>query len=199
MKRLAKYFFQGILYILPVALTIYIVVAVFRLTDGLLGRYFIALGVDIPGLGLLASVVLITAVGLLGHWFVSRRLLESIDTLFGRVPLVKTIYTVIKDTMNALVGNRSSFTKAVMIGLPGDERIKVLGFITAEELASFGLKDYVAVYILQSMQWAGITILVPRSRVELLDVSPEKALQFIVSAGITGRNHFNGRSSAPGA
>jgi uncharacterized membrane protein len=199
MKRFAKYFFQGILLILPVALTIYIVVFVFQLTDSLLGRYFIALGVDIPGLGLLTSVILITVVGLLGNWFVSRRLLDYIDTLFGRVPLVKSIYTVIKDTLNALVGNRSSFTKAVMIGLPGDNEIKVLGFITAEELTSFGLKDYVAVYVLQSMQWAGFTLLVPRSRVELLDVSPERALQFIVSAGITGKNHFNGRSGGPGA
>jgi uncharacterized membrane protein len=86
-----------------------------------------------------------------------------------------------------------------MIGLPGDNEIKVLGFITAEELTSFGLKDYVAVYVLQSMQWAGFTLLVPRSRVELLDVSPERALQFIVSAGITGKNHFNGRSGGPGA
>jgi uncharacterized membrane protein len=110
MKRFAKYFFQGILLILPVALTIYIVVFVFQLTDSLLGRYFIALGVDIPGLGLLTSVILITVVGLLGNWFVSRRLLDYIDTLFGRVPLVKSIYTVIKDTLNALVGNRSSFT-----------------------------------------------------------------------------------------
>ena len=199
MKRLANYFFKGILFILPVALTIYIVVAVFQLTDSLLGRYFIALGVDIPGLGLLASVVLITLLGLLGNWFVSRRLLDYIDILFGRVPLVKTVYTVIKDTMSALVGNRSSFTKAVMIGLPGDERIKVLGFITAEDLTTFGLKDYVAVYVLQSMQWAGFTLLVPRSSVELLDVSPERALQFIVSAGITGRNHSNGKSGMPGA
>lgn len=199
MKRLANYFFQGILFILPVALTIYIVVAVFNLTDSLLGRYFIAVGIDIPGLGLLASVVLITALGLLGNWFVSRRLLDYIDIIFGKVPLVKTVYTVIKETMSALVGNRSSFTKAVMIGLPGDERIKVLGFITAEDLATFGLKDYVAVYVLQSMQWAGITLLVPRSRVELLDISPEKALQFIVSAGITGRNHSNGRSGIPRA
>jgi len=134
MKRFAKYFFQGILLILPIALTIYIVVFVFQLTDSVLGRYFIALGVDIPGLGLLTSVVLITLVGLLGNWFVSRRLLDYIDGLFGRVPLVKSIYNVIKDTLNALVGNRSSFAKVVMIRLPGDDELKILGFITAEEL-----------------------------------------------------------------
>lgn len=199
MKRFAKYFFQGILLILPIALTIYIVVFVFQLTDSLLGRYFIALGVDIPGLGLLTSVVLITLVGLLGNWFVSRRLLDYIDGLFGRVPLVKSIYNVIKDTLNALVGNRSSFAKVVMIRLPGDDELKILGFITAEELECFGLKDHVAVYILQSMQWAGFTLLVPKSRVQYLEISPDKALQFIVSAGITSKNKTNGKMAVLGA
>lgn len=194
MKRLAKYFLQGVLVLLPIALTIYIVVMVFQLTDSILGRYFLAMGIDVPGLGLLATLVLITLVGLLGNWFVSRRMLDYIDYLFGNMPLIKMIYNIIKDTMHALVGNRSSFAKVVMIGLPGDEEIKLLGFITAEELNWFGLKDYVAVYILQSMQWAGFTLLVPRSRIEFLDVSPDRALQFIVSAGITGKNaNSNGK------
>jgi uncharacterized membrane protein len=187
------------LILLPTVLTIYIVVAVFRLTDSILGRYFIAMGVNIPGLGLLTTVVLITMVGLLGNWFVSRRMLDYIDDLFSRVPLVKIIYGIIKDTMNALVGNRSSFAKVVMIRLPGDDELKILGFITAEELECFGLKDHVAVYILQSMQWAGFTLLAPKSRVEYLDISPDKALQFIVSAGITSKNKTNGKMAVLGA
>jgi uncharacterized membrane protein len=55
MKNLAKYFFQGILILLPIVLTIYIVVAVFKITDSILGRYFVALGINIPGLGLLTT------------------------------------------------------------------------------------------------------------------------------------------------
>lgn len=199
MKHLAKYFFQGILILLPIVLTVYIVVAVFQLTDSMLGRYFIALGINIPGLGLLTTVVVIILVGLLGNRLASRRMLDYIDSLFSKVPLVKVIYTIIKDTMNTLVGNRSSFAKVVLIRLPGDDDIKVLGFITAEELDFFGLKDHVAVYILQSMQWAGFTLLVPRSRVEYLDVSPEKALQFVVSAGLTGNNHANGKTADMGS
>jgi len=195
MKYLAKYFFQGILVLLPIALTIYIVVAVFKLTDSILGRYFIALGVNIPGLGLLTTIVLITLVGLLGNWFVSRRMLGYIDYFFGNVPLVKVIYNIIKNTINVLVSNRSTFGKVVMINLPGDDEVKILGFITSEELECFGLKDHVAVYILQSMQWAGFTLLVPKSRVEYLNVSPDEALQFIVSAGITGKNNSNGKTS----
>ncbi|PIP08671.1 MAG: hypothetical protein COX51_03250 [Syntrophobacteraceae bacterium CG23_combo_of_CG06-09_8_20_14_all_50_8] len=193
MKKLAKYFFQGILILLPIVLTIYIVVAVFRLIDSILGRYFIAMGVNIPGLGLLTTVVLIIIVGLLGKWFVSRRMLDYIDHLLGNMPLVKIIYNIIKDTTNALVGKRSSFAKVVMIRLPGDDDVKILGFITTEELEFFGLNDHAAVYILQSMQWAGFTLLVPKSRLEYLNVSPDKALQFIVSAGITGKNNSNGK------
>ena len=188
MKQLAKYFFQGILILLPIVLTVYIVFLVFNFIDNILGRYFIAMGINIPGLGLLATVIIIIMVGFLGSWLASRRMLDYIDHLFGRVPLVKTIYTLIKDTMNTLLGKRSSFAKVVMISLPGDKEIKMLGFITNEELECFGLKDYVAVYILQSMQWAGFTLLVPKERAEHLDVSPDKALQFIVSAGITGKN-----------
>ena len=188
MRILVKYFLQGILILLPIALTIYIVVAVFRLTDSILGRYFIALGINIPGLGLLTTLVIITLVGLLGSWFVSRRLLEYVDYLFGNVPLVRLVYNIIKDTIHSLVGNRSSFARVVMFSLPGDEEVKLLGFVTAEEDDLFGLKDYVAVYILQSMQWAGFTLLVPKKNVQFLDVSADRALQFIISAGITGKN-----------
>jgi len=120
-------------------------------------------------------------------------MLDYIDHLLGNMPLVKIIYNIIKDTTNALVGKRSSFAKVVMIRLPGDDDVKILGFITTEELEFFGLNDHAAVYILQSMQWAGFTLLVPKSRLEYLNVSPDKALQFIVSAGITGKNNSNGK------
>ncbi|NPV91205.1 MAG: DUF502 domain-containing protein [Firmicutes bacterium] len=187
MKRLAKYFLQGVLVLLPITLTIYIVIWVFNLTDNILGQYyFMFLGVKIHGLGLLTTIALITLVGILSNWFVSRSLIDYIDRLFGSMPLVKLIYGIIKDTMNALVGSRSSFSKVVMVRLPGNEQIKLLGFVTAEEIEWLNNKDLVAVYILQSMQWAGFTILVPKDSIEFLDVSADRALQFIVSAGMTG-------------
>jgi len=91
--------------------------------------------------------------------------------------------------MNALLGRKSSFAKVVMIDLPGGNDIKILGFITKEDLEIFGLKDHIAVYILQSMQWAGFTLLVPKSQVQELDVKPDEALKFIVSAGISGNRN----------
>jgi uncharacterized membrane protein len=188
MKAIIKYFFKGILILTPIALTIYIVVNVFRLTDNILGRYFIAWGVDIPGLGILTTALIIILVGFLGTRLASQRVLAYIDSLFGRMPLIKIIYNTTKDIMNALLGRKSSFAKVVMIDLPGDNDIKILGFVTKENLEIFGLKDYIAVYILQSMQWAGFTLLVPKSRIREIDVKPDEALKFIVSAGISGHN-----------
>ncbi|MGI6648751.1 MAG: DUF502 domain-containing protein [Bacillota bacterium] len=188
MKKLFSYFIQGILTFLPIALTVYIVVAVFKITDGIIGKYFIAWGVDIPGLGLLTSLILITLVGVLSSWFLSRKVFVFIDRIFGNMPLVKMVYSIIKDTVNALLGKKDYFGKVALINLPGDDQIKILGFVTAEEAECFGLKDHVAVYIMQSMQWAGFTVLIPKERVELIDVKTEQALQFIVSAGITGKD-----------
>ncbi|HNS55531.1 MAG TPA: DUF502 domain-containing protein [Smithellaceae bacterium] len=189
MKKFVTYFFKGILILVPIVLTIYIVVIVFQLTDSILGRYFVALGIKIPGLGLLTTIVLIILVGFLGTQVASGRIFNYIDGLFGKLPLIKIIYNTIKDIMNALLGRKSSFAKVVMIDLPGGDDIKILGFITKEDLEIFGLKDHIAVYILQSMQWAGFTLLVPRSQVQELDVKPDEALKFIVSAGISGNRN----------
>ena len=189
MKKFVTYFFKGILILVPIVLTIYIVVIVFQLTDSILGRYFVALGINIPGLGLLTTIVLIILVGFLGTQVASGRIFNYIDGLFGKLPLIKIIYNTIKDIMNALLGRKSSFAKEVMIDLPGGNDIKILGFITKEDLEIFGLKDHIAVYILQSMQWAGFTLLVPRSQVQELDVKPDEALKFIVSAGISGNRN----------
>ncbi|MEQ8182169.1 MAG: DUF502 domain-containing protein [Smithellaceae bacterium] len=189
MKKFVTYFFKGILILVPIVLTIYIVVIVFQLTDSILGRYFVALGIKIPGLGLLTTIVLIILVGFLGTQVASGRIFNYIDGLFGKLPLIKIIYNTIKDIMNALLGRKSSFAKVVMIDLPGGNDIKILGFITKEDLEIFGLKDHIAVYILQSMQWAGFTLLVPRSQVQELDVKPDEALKFIVSAGISGNRN----------
>ena len=189
MKKFVTYFFKGILILVPIVLTIYIVVIVFQLTDSILGRYFVALGIKIPGLGLLTTIVLIILVGFLGTQVASGRIFNYIDGLFGKLPLIKIIYNTIKDIMNALLGRKSSFAKVVMIDLPGGNDIKILGFITKEDLEIFGLQDHIAVYILQSMQWAGFTLLVPRSQVQELDVKPDEALKFIVSAGISGNRN----------
>ena len=103
---------------------------------------------------------------------------------------MKTIYSDIKDTINSFFGEKKSFSKVAIVTIPGTE-VKTIGFITTEDLESFynPLKDYVAVYIQQTFQIAGLTLLIPKNEVEVIDVKPEDAMKFILSGGMTSKKN----------
>lgn len=193
MKRILKYFFNGLITLLPIFLTIFIVAKVFSISDNLIGQFLQQAGVDIPGLGLLIALAAITIVGFLASSWFSKKIFQWIDRLFSEIPLVKTIYSIIKDTISSFSGEKRSFSKMAMIELGSD--MKVLGFVTAEDLEQFGLSDHIAVYVQQSMQWAGNLVLVPKDRVTLLDIPVEDGMKFLVSAGIAGNKHDNQRNA----
>ncbi|NPV27443.1 MAG: DUF502 domain-containing protein [Firmicutes bacterium] len=188
MKRLAKYFVNGLITMVPILLTTYIVLKVFNFLDGLLGRYLIEyLGIKIPGLGLLITLVIITAVGFLATAWISRKVLSLIDHLVNKIPLIKGVYGTIKDTVNSLLGDKKSFSQVALVDLPGT-RAKIVGFVSTEDLSAFGPidADHIAVYVPQSFQVAGFTLLVPRADVTILEMSPDEAWRFILSAGVAG-------------
>lgn len=106
--------------------------------------------------------------------------------MLDKIPFIKTIYSVIKDTFHSFLGEKKSFSKVAIVTIPGTD-VKTIGFITTEELEAFyyPLKDYVAVYVQQTFQIAGITLLIPNDQVEIIDVKPEDAMKFILSGGMT--------------
>ncbi|WP_366921982.1 DUF502 domain-containing protein [Metallumcola ferriviriculae] len=187
MKRIAKYFINGLITLLPIFLTVFIVAKVFSFSDNLVGQFLRQYGVNMPGLGLLIALAVITLVGFLATSWFSNKIFSWIDSIFSRTPLVKTIYTILKDTISSFTGEKKSFSKMAMINLGND--LKVLGFVTAEDLELFGLSDHVAIYVQQSMQWAGNLVLVPKDRVTLLDIPVEDGMKFLVSAGIAGNGN----------
>ena len=109
--------------------------------------------------------------------------------LLEKIPFVKTIYSVIKDTVHSFLGEKKSFSKVALVTLPGTN-MKSLGFITAENLAAFHepLSQHVAVYFPQTFQVAGFTFLIPKDEVDIIDVKPEDAMKFILSGGMTSKN-----------
>jgi uncharacterized membrane protein len=186
---LVKYFVNGIITIVPIGLVIYVIVQVFQFLDNLLGRFLRQeMKSYIPGLGLLLSVILITCTGVLATNYVSRRVFDLADEILKKIPFVKSLYTIVKETIQSLVGEKRSFSQVVSITLPGTS-MKMIGFLTAEDAAALTdtFSGYVAVYVPQSFQMAGITVLVPREDVEVLPVTAEEAMRFILSAGMTGR------------
>ncbi|MFT4412240.1 DUF502 domain-containing protein [Fredinandcohnia humi] len=190
MKNIVRNFIKGILTIVPIILVIYVVYKVFMFLDGLLGGFLKPyLEEDyIPGIGLLITIVLITIFGWLSTKFFTGTIIRLVDRLLEKIPVIKTLYSVIKDTINSFLGEKKSFSKVAIVTIPGTE-MKTLGFITTEDVESFynPLKDHVAVYIQQTFQIAGFTFLIPKDQVEIIDVKPEDAMKFIVSGGMTSK------------
>ncbi len=179
MKRLAGYFFKGLIFIVPVTVTIYVFYLIFTKIDRLLE-------LAIPGLGFLIALALVTVVGFLASNIFTKKLLHLIDKIFSKLPLTRLLYTATKDLLSAFLGDKRSFEKPVFVTLIPGSNVKVIGFITKESLDSWGASDAVAVYLPQSYNFAGNLIVVPRSQVTLINASSSEVMTFIVSGGITG-------------
>lgn len=179
MNSLIKYFLRGLVIVIPIAVTIYIIVQLFVWIDRLLG-------LERTGVGFLIVMAGTTLVGLLASNILLKKLFQWTEVLFVRAPLVKIIYTSIKDLIEAFVGERKRFTRPVFVSVTPD--CKVLGFITQEDMSAFGLSSDVAVYLPQSYNFAGNLIIVPRSSVGLLSTDSSKVMAFIVSGGVSGGN-----------
>jgi uncharacterized membrane protein len=178
MRLLLRNFLRGCLIVVPAVATLYALYFVVHTVDGLLG-------LRVPGLGFAVAVALITVVGAIASNVIGRRLLELPDRILGRLPFVKLIYTSLRDFMAALVGERRSFDRPVLVSI--DERgLKVLGFMTRDDLNAIGLAEHVAVYVPQSINFAGQLLVVPRARVQLLEVPTAEILPIIFSGGMAG-------------
>ena len=178
-KLIVRYFVRGCLALAPLALTAYIVWLILGWADRLLP-------VGVPGLGIVATVVVITLVGFLTSSVLGKGVLEIAERALTRVPLVKLIYSSLKDLIGAFVGDRKSFNQPVSVSLVADRSVRTLGFITRDTLDALKMPGHVAVYLPQSYNFAGNLLIVPRDRVELLDVSSTEVMTFIVSGGVSG-------------
>ena len=180
MKVLLKYFLNGVLVLSPLLLTIFIVSKVLVAWDTTAGK---VIPIQIPGLPLLISILVIIAIGFVASWWLSLKLLGFFEYLLNKVPVVQFIYGIIKDTLVNLLGEKRAFSKVAVFTIPGTNA-KMLGFVTSDDLSYIGFKDHIAIYLLHSMQWSGFTLLVPKNEVEILEgVKIDEIMKFVVSAG----------------
>jgi uncharacterized membrane protein len=159
---------------------------VFVKIDGLLKIPLPGIGI-IPGVGFIATLVIVTLIGFLVSNFLTKRIMLLVDKLLNSLPLVKLLYSSIKDLVGAFVGDKKSFNKPVMVRLSAEGAAYVLGFITCESLDNFGMKDLVSVYIPQSYNFAGNLLIFPRDQVKVIDANSSEVMTFIVSGGVAGR------------
>lgn len=183
MKKALNVFLKGAFVLAPIAITVYIVYKVYVLMDGIFKPLLKSTGLYFTGFGAILTLALIFLVGLLASNWATSRLIRLVDKLFVKMPLIKSIYNIIKDTINSFSGDKKGFSQLVHVNLPGSP-VKLLGFITNDEPSKFVPEGYIAVYLMQSLQWAGNLILVPKDTVTPVEASSEEALKFIASAGL---------------
>ena len=178
MSRLLNHFFRGVVLLAPLAFTVYVCVRVFATIDGWLG-------IPLPGVGFLATVVLITLFGFVASNFITRRMLSVVEGVLERLPFVRLLYSSTKDLLNAFVGEKRRFDKPVLVAPYTGGEARALGFITQETLTSLGMLEHVAVYLPQSYNFAGSLLIFPTSAVTVLDAESADVMAFIVSGGVT--------------
>jgi uncharacterized membrane protein len=179
MKILLGYFWRGCLVLLPLAATVYIVVLVVSTLDRMLP-------VGIPGLGFVLTLVVITAVGALTTNVIGRAIFELAEKWLTALPLVRLVYTSIRDLIEAFVGDKKRFDRPVSVAVVPGSEMRALGFVTRESMDVLAMPGLVAVYFPQSYNFAGNLLLVPREQIEQLNASSTDLMTFVVSGGISG-------------
>jgi uncharacterized membrane protein len=203
MRTIWNTMLKGLVAILPIGLTLYLVywlaVTAEKLFSGPL-KLLIPENLYRPGLGLVAGLMLLYAVGLAINAYVVRRALKLGDLFFARIPVVKTIYLAIRDFMRFFPssGQGGDLKRVVLVPFgPG----KVIGFVTAESGAALGLDDAavdtVAVYLPMSyMVGGGYTLFLPRDILEPTSLTVEAGMRIAVMGGVQGAPPAAGPAAA---
>ena len=192
MRRLIGYFLRGLVFVAPLAITIYVCYSIFTTIDGWLG-------LPVPGAGFVVTVAIITLVGVLASSLVTRSAVGLLDALMNRLPFVRLLYSSTRDLLNAFVGEHRRFDKPVLVELYPGSNARALGFVTQDTLRQLGLADYVAVYFPQSYNFAGSLLIYPRAQVARVDADSTEVMAFIVSGGVTGLKATALPARSPGA
>ena len=179
MKKFINYFLQGLLYIVPITVTLYVVYWTFQKIDGILPFQF-------PGLGLIIIIALITFIGFVGSAIIASPINAFFQRLLKRPPLLQTIYSSVKDLMSTFVGKKKGFSQPVLIKLYENSTIERIGFITNEDLSTLQIKEgKVLVYLPHSYAFSGQLFVVDRNYITPVDSSSSEIMKLIISGGVT--------------
>jgi len=185
-KKVFRYFLQGLVYVAPIGITLYIMYLIFAFVDGLLKEYIEnILNISIPGLGVLLLFIIISFLGYIGNSIVFTPIKQLINRLLDKAPILRTVYSAINDLFTALVGNEKKFNQPVLVRVNTISDLEKMGFVTQTDLKDLGITDKVAVYFPHSYNFSGEMFIVPREYVRKLDIPPSEAMKFIVSGGVT--------------
>lgn len=177
-KMFASNFFQGLLIVAPIAITIYLIYWLLSFLDQIIP-------VNIPGLGLLILICTITFVGYLSRNYLVRPILNELENFMAKMPLVKIIFSSVKDLFVAFLSEERKLESPVFVIINRESNIKRLGFVTNEDMGRLGLKGEVAVYFPHSYNFSGNLFIVPRENIiPVKNLTSSQAMKLIISGGV---------------
>lgn len=179
LRKITGYFIKGLLLITPIGITIWVVYQSIQYFRSLFpGEYWL--------IGIPLIILIITLLGFLGTVFIQTPITQFVDKTLERIPLVKFIYTSVRDLMSAFMGNEKRFSKPVLVSMQTDGGVYKLGFITQKDLSSLGISEgKSAVYMPHSYNFSGNLFIVDNHRITPIEGSSEDIMKFIVSGGVT--------------
>lgn len=195
LKTVGKIFLTGLLTVLPIVATIYFTVWLLSVMEDFFGKQVLFLIPDEwyrTGMGLVVAIAVVFAVGVLMHAILFRRLFGWAEWLLLEIPLVRSVYSAMRDLLGLFANHKEPALQVVSLSLPGNMR--VLGFVTradfSDAAAGIARQDEVAVYLPMSYTIGGYTVFVPKSALTPVGMSREDAMKFILTAGL--------KSASPG-
>jgi uncharacterized membrane protein len=194
---LAQLFFQGVIVLAPIGITVWVIVSLFNWVDNFLPNIlnslfpirFASVNGQIPkvtGLGFLVVISLVLIVGWLSSLYFMEKLVSVFDKVLEKTPGIKIIYSSVKDFLEAFAGNKKKFDVPVLVNVDAQDVWRI-GFITQENTAHFGMAEYLTVYVPHSYAISGITYIIPITRIKKLPkgINASEAMKYVVSGGVT--------------
>jgi uncharacterized membrane protein len=179
MKRLITYFIQGLFFVIPLAIIVYLIYWVEQKITSLFSSTPHILWIVI---GVIAFILM---VGFLTSNLLTKPFIAYLEKIIAKVPLLGTIYTSTKDLMSAFVGDKRKFNQPVLVKVNDEETIERIGFITNKDLSMLGIQDKVAVYLPHSYAFSGWVVIVPTKNVTPIPAKSSEIMVFLVSGGVT--------------
>jgi len=192
LARLRRYLVTGLIVVAPLGATAWVLAWLFRNLDSLLGRYIREIpaleGIEIPGLGLAALVLLLVFVGWMLRWALGRKLVGWWNSVLSRLPMTRTVYNASSQiAQSVLHRDEKLFQKCVLIEYPSPGTY-AMGFLTARAPREVDRRlggSAVSVFLPTAPNpTSGYLLVLPEERVQVLEMSVEQGMKLILSAGV---------------
>ncbi len=193
LRSINKNILTGLITLLPVVVTLYLLYWFVVTTESLLGdviRTLVREDLYRPGMGVVAGLIVAFVVGLIMHSLIAQRLFSGGERIIYRLPLIKSVYLSIRDLLDYFSSEKKKEFEQVVAVKFGETGMQAVGLVTQTDTkhmpADFRQKDSLLVYFPMSYGIGGFVVLVPRSATRRLNMSMEDAMRFTLTAGVTG-------------